>query len=108
MTRSRRAPRPLTLALERIQTELAPQTLLADVQLAWRETVGDAIAAQAIPSAERGGVVTVSCSAAVWAQELDLMSATIVERLNERLGAGRVSRLRCVATPPHESWHEFA
>jgi hypothetical protein len=36
----------------------------------------------------------------VWAQELDLMSETIVGRLNERLERGQISRLRCVATPP--------
>ena len=39
MTRSRREPRPLTIALERIQSDLAPQTLLASAQLAWREAV---------------------------------------------------------------------
>ena len=70
------------------------------VQSAWREAVGNAIAAQATPTSERGGVLTVSCSASVWAQELDLMSGAIVERLNEQLGEPRITRLRCVATPP--------
>jgi predicted nucleic acid-binding Zn ribbon protein len=78
---------------------LAPETLLAEVQQAWREAVGAAIALEARPTRERGGVVTVSCSASVWAQELDLMSPVIVERLNQRLRSGRVSRLRCVALP---------
>ena len=100
MTRSRRAPRPISLAIERVQGELAPDTLLAQVQSAWREAVGSAIAAQATPTSERGGVLTVSCSASVWAQELDLMSPAILERLNERLGESRITRLRCVATPP--------
>jgi predicted nucleic acid-binding Zn ribbon protein len=99
MTRSRRDPRPLSFALDRIQQELAPQTLLAGVQRVWREVVGDAIAAQATPTAERDGVLTVSCSASVWAQELDLMALSILERLNARLGAHRITRLRCVATP---------
>jgi Dna[CI] antecedent, DciA len=44
-------------------------------------------------------VVTVSCSASVWAQELDLMAPVILERLNRLLHAGRVSRLRCVTLP---------
>jgi predicted nucleic acid-binding Zn ribbon protein len=100
VTRSRRDPRPLSFALERMQGELAPETLLAHVQAAWRGAVGDAIAAQATPTAERGGVLTVSCSASVWAQELDLMSMTIVERLNQTLGETRITRLRCVAAPP--------
>jgi len=42
----------------------------------------------------------VSCSASVWAQELDLMAPAILERLNQPLRSGRVSRLRCVALPP--------
>jgi predicted nucleic acid-binding Zn ribbon protein len=55
------------------------------------------IAAEAVPTAERAGVVTISCSAAVWAQELDLMAPTIIGRLNGRLAGSRVDRLRCVA-----------
>jgi predicted nucleic acid-binding Zn ribbon protein len=64
--------------------------------------VGTAIAAEAEPTSERAGVLTVSCSASVWAQELDLMGPAIVERLNSRLRGGRITRLRCVATPPRE------
>ena len=82
MTVHRRGPRPMTGALGRLADELAPQTLLADVQRAWPAVVGASIAAQAAPTAERGGVVTVSCSASVWAQELDLMAPQIVARLN--------------------------
>jgi predicted nucleic acid-binding Zn ribbon protein len=93
----------LTFAIERVQSELAPQTLLASAQLAWRDAVGEVIAAQATPTSERGGVLTVSCSASVWAQELDLMSATIVAALNERLEGSPITRLRCIATPPRAS-----
>jgi predicted nucleic acid-binding Zn ribbon protein len=89
----------MALALDRIRDELEPQSLLAEVQRAWRQAVGPAIAEEAQPTAERGGVVTISCSASVWAQELDLMGPAILERLNERLRAGRVSRLRCVTLP---------
>jgi predicted nucleic acid-binding Zn ribbon protein len=84
-------------ALSMLADDLAPQTLLADVQRAWPEAVGPSIAAQAQPTAERGGVVTISCSASVWAQELDLMSVAILERLNGALPSGTISRLRCVA-----------
>jgi predicted nucleic acid-binding Zn ribbon protein len=95
----RRSPRPMALALDQIRDELAPESLLADVQRAWRTAVGQTIAQEAQPTAERGGVVTVSCSASVWAQELDLMAPTILERLNTLLDAGQVTRLRCVALP---------
>ena len=47
-----------------------------------RARSGTAIAGEARPTAERGGDVTVSCSASVWAQELDLMAPAILERLN--------------------------
>jgi predicted nucleic acid-binding Zn ribbon protein len=96
----RNGPRPLAPAIEGIRADLAPRTLLADVQQAWPEAVGPAVAAEASPTAERGGVLTVSCSASVWAQELDLMSEAILERLNGHLRSGRIVRLRCVATPP--------
>jgi predicted nucleic acid-binding Zn ribbon protein len=44
-------------------------------------------------------VLTVSCGAAVWAQELDLMAPTILERLAEALPEGGIERLRCVSVP---------
>lgn len=99
MSPYRRSPRAVALPLTAIRDELAPQTLLADVQRAWSEAVGATIAAEARPTAERGGTLTVACSASVWAQELDLMAPTILERLNALLRGGEVSRLRCVAVP---------
>ncbi|MGI8903965.1 MAG: DciA family protein [Solirubrobacteraceae bacterium] len=99
MRAHRRGPRPLAPAIEAIQDGLAPQTLLADVQRAWAEAVGEDIACEAQPTSERAGVLTISCSASVWAQELDLMGPVILERLNELLRSGQVSRLRCVAVP---------
>jgi predicted nucleic acid-binding Zn ribbon protein len=102
MSPHRRSPRPLGFALERMQAGLAPDTLLAEVQQAWDEAVGAGIAAAAQPTSERAGVVTVSCVASVWSHELDLMAPVLIERLNERLARGRVSRLRCVTLPPRE------
>lgn len=99
MTSYRRSPRRAAVAFDHIRDELAPDTLLAEVQRVWRATVGAAIALEAQPTRERGGVLTVSCAASVWAQELDLMGPAIVERLNQHLRSGRVSRLRCVALP---------
>ena len=99
MSHFRRSPRPVTVALQEVQRGLAPETLLAEVQAAWRDAVGDAIAEQAQPLSERGGVLTVACSASVWAQELDLMAASIIERLNGVLGGTQISRIRCVTTP---------
>jgi predicted nucleic acid-binding Zn ribbon protein len=83
-----------------MRDELAPDTLLAEVQGVWRDAVGPAIAGEARPTSERSGVLTVSCSASVWAQELDLMAPAILEQLNSLLRRGRLTRLRCVAVPP--------
>ena len=94
----RRSPRSLAEAFDTLTEELAPRTLLGDVQRAWGQAVGEQIAAQASPTTERGGVITVACAASVWAQELDLMAPQILARLNATLGGGdRVRRLRCVA-----------
>jgi predicted nucleic acid-binding Zn ribbon protein len=90
----------MTSAFGRLADDLAPGTLLAELQRAWPQVVGASIAAQATPTAERGGVVTVSCSASVWAHELDLMGPQIVGRLNGALARGSVHRLRCVAVGP--------
>lgn len=97
MTHHRRSPRSLAPALELLRDSVAPATLLAEIQRIWPEAVGSAIAAEAVPTRERGGVLTVSCSAAVWAHELDLMAPSILERLAALVGPGRVERLRCVA-----------
>lgn len=85
MTR-RQGPRQLGSALAAVTSAAAPQTLLARVQGVWDEAAGTAIAAQARPVSERGGVVTVECAAAVWAQEVELLAPRLLERLREALG----------------------
>jgi predicted nucleic acid-binding Zn ribbon protein len=94
----RLGPRPLRSALAQVRATAAPAGLLARVQAAWPEVAGPAIAAEAEPSAERDGVVTVSCRSAVWAHELGLMSADLQERLNGALsdpsGRGPIAGLR--------------
>jgi len=94
---SRRSPRPVSVALELVRSDWAPSPLLGEVQRGWLCVVGPANAAGATPTRERGRVLTVSCSASVWAQELDLMAPTIVERLNRQLRSGTIERLRCIA-----------
>jgi predicted nucleic acid-binding Zn ribbon protein len=92
---SRLAPRRLATPVQALTAELAPATTLARVQEIWERVLGPAIAASARPSAERDGVLTVICDAAVWAQELDLMGPQLIERLNTELGEDTLRRLRC-------------
>jgi len=92
---SRIAPRSLSVALEGLTHTLAPATTLARVQGVWEAAAGPAIATAARPTAERDGVLTVTCTAAVWAQELDLMAGELIPRLNSALGDVAVRELRC-------------
>jgi predicted nucleic acid-binding Zn ribbon protein len=92
---SRAAPRPLSQALERLTGALAPASTLARVQEVWEDAVGPAIADAARPTAEREGVLTVACAAAVWAQELNLMAEVVLARLNAAMGGEQIRELRC-------------
>jgi predicted nucleic acid-binding Zn ribbon protein len=91
----RPAPRRLGESLRGLTARLAPATTLARVQSVWEPCAGPAVAAAAAPTAEHGGVLTLTCSAAVWAQELDLMSADLIERLNGALGEPLIKAMRC-------------
>jgi predicted nucleic acid-binding Zn ribbon protein len=92
---SRAAPRRISSALEGLTATLAPASTLARVQAIWEAVAGPAIAAEARPSGEHDGLLTVTCNAAVWAQELDLMAGALIPRLNEALGEQSIDRLRC-------------
>ena len=78
-----RRPRTLGDVLPLLRSRLAPATMLADVQARWADVVGEEIAHVAQPVSERAGVVTVHCSSAVWASELSMMSARLLQALNE-------------------------
>ena len=97
--RRRRTPRPISAALSTALDGAEPATLLAAVQSAWPVAVGEAIAREASPVAERDGVVTIACRSATWAQELDLLSARITSELRDQLPSGaRLERLRFTAS----------
>ncbi len=86
--------------MDALVAELAPRTLLAEVQRVWPGVVGETIAAEATPTVNRGGTLTITCRSAVWAQELDLMGPDLTARLNVALGRDAVVALRCSSAPP--------
>ena len=98
----RQAPRHLSVALEAALGVAEPATLLARAQSAWLGAVGDVVAAEAEPFAEREGVLTVACASSLWASELELMRRDLAASLNASLGsqdpASPVSELRFVTT----------
>jgi predicted nucleic acid-binding Zn ribbon protein len=105
----RSSPRRATGALRALREEARPATPLAAAQAVWATAVGPAIAASAMPVAERDGALTVACATSAWAEELDLMQSEIVSLLNRELGSGSdsggfaVERLRVRCDPAHFS-----
>ena len=90
----RRAPRPAAGAFKAALRQVAPKTPLATIQAAWPAAVGERLAGVAAPVAERDGTLTIECADAVWAQELDLMQATLLERLRSEVGDQAPEALR--------------
>lgn len=90
----RRNPRPAASAFQAALRQAAPRTSLAAVQTAWSTAVGERLAAVAKPVSERGKTVTIECADAVWAQELDLMQETLLQRLREQVGDQAPEALR--------------
>jgi len=97
--RRRRGPVRAGGAITALVDGLAPASGLAALQRVWPQAVGEALAAQAHPTAEREGIVTVTCSSSVWAQELTLMGPELTERLNGALKSEFVRELRFRAAP---------
>jgi predicted nucleic acid-binding Zn ribbon protein len=99
----RGTPRPLGHAVTGVAEGLRPPSALAAVQAVWAQAAGPTIAAESDPVSERAGMVTVACSSAVWAQELDLLAAELIARLEAALeargGGPRVRSLRFVVGP---------
>lgn len=78
-----------------------PATALARAQAAWAEVAGPGLAGFAAPVSERQGVLTLVCESATWAQELELLGADLLVRLNSAAAgpaaaAPPFSRLRFV------------
>jgi hypothetical protein len=72
----------------------------------WPAALGERISSRAVPLRLTRGELLVGVPDAVWRQELSLLAPEIVARLNERLGAAVVQRLRLVGAtsappPPH-------
>jgi predicted nucleic acid-binding Zn ribbon protein len=90
----RRAPRQASAAIRTARDRVAPRTGLAATQTAWAGVVGEQLAAVATPVSERSGTLTIEVADTVWAQELDLMQAQLLERLRGELGELTPSALR--------------
>ena len=88
----RLAPRPLAHALAGLIGDVSPASTLASVQACWMDVAGPVVGAEAWPVSEREGIVTISCRSAVWAQELELLSQDLLERINAAIAASALPR----------------
>lgn len=83
--RRRSAPHSAAAGLESLLDDLAPEdggdVGLARLQRAWPEAVGPAISGAGRPVAFVDGTLHVACEDATWAHELELLQATLLERL---------------------------
>ncbi len=75
--------------LQRILRRIDPERRIEAYRVweFWDDVVGEPIAARAQPARIQDGVLFVTVSSAPWMQELQFLKATILERLNARLGA---------------------
>ncbi len=91
-----RSPDPKSIGelLGGFRTEVAPGSPLAAIQGAWKAVVGERIAAVTEVVDEREGVLTIECSSAVWAQELELMGPRIMARLKAEIGDSAPEKMR--------------
>ncbi len=60
----------------------------------WENIVGAQISKKAKPRTLREGILFVSVANSTWANELDLMSGQLVERINSYLGKNLVKGIR--------------
>ena len=100
MSRHRRSvPSQAGSVIGALSASVQPASLLADVQRAWPEVAGEALARVATPTGAARGTVTLTCEDALWAHELQLREEHLLEGFAARLGPGIVHRLRCQAVP---------
>ena len=69
----------------------------------WAEIVGREIAEHATPVTFEGGVLTVRADSTAWATQIRWLSASLLQRIDEAIGAGQVSEIR-VQGPSAPSW----
>lgn len=83
--RRRSSPHSAAAGLESLLDDLAPEDTgdvgLARLQRAWPGAVGPAIAGAGRPVAFVDGTLHVACEDATWAHELELLQASLLERL---------------------------
>ena len=68
----------------------------------FHDAVGPELAKVATPTSLKRGTLTIRCSSASWAQTINMMELELLDRLEPRLGRGKVTRIvaRAGGPPP--------
>jgi predicted nucleic acid-binding Zn ribbon protein len=87
--------RPLRTSLNEMSTRLglaAPDTLNL-LFTGWLELVGEPLASHVVPTGLRDGVLRLRADESAWAAQVGYLGTELVDRINERVGAGVVREL---------------
>jgi hypothetical protein len=109
-------PKPLRSILEDTLKSLRIDAPMKGYSLwgSWREIVGDAVAANAQPSAVRNRILFVEVSHPAWIQQLQFLKPTLLEKINGFLGESLIQDIRFrigkisppYASPKESEWRE--
>ena len=81
---------------------LGSAVLLGEIIAAWDDVVGPVVATHAQPAALERGQLVVDVYESAWSTEIQFLSASILEKLSERLGRDGPSGLRPRVTARHK------
>ncbi len=80
-----------------LDKQLEAQVVVDAAEAVFREVFPEDLAAHAKPLFLKNRTLTVTCTSSALAQEIRLNQATIVEKINQRLGKSEVDRIRYLA-----------
>jgi hypothetical protein len=68
-----------------------------EMDAAWQQLVGEAMAANTVTYSFTNGVLTVKCSPGAWQNELTFLKESLVTKLNEHFGKQVIKELRIIS-----------
>ncbi len=71
----------------------------------WSGVVGESVAAHAIPTALRDGVLNIAAESTAWATQLRLVQAQLLAKIAAAVGDGVVTALK-ITGPAPPSWRK--
>lgn len=99
----RRAPRSINTSIEKLVQQVRPNSALTNVQAVWEEIVGPQIHSVTKLIRVRNGELLVQCESSLWANEISLLSAQIILKINRFIPTNEsIQKIRCTITSePH-------